>query len=617
MSVAEPLSRPPDGNYGSAIARCLGINRKHKGTGFRVEKDYILTCAHVVKQCLNISKKTDEVLTAEVTGKTMEIVFLADPTKSFVAVEVVPELWRFGGEDIAVLKLSRAVPDAVAVISLKQGQEFWHHKFQLFGFPEDRWDGRWATGEILGAQPETGRVQLEGTKNQGLGIQEGFSGSPVWDENLGGVVGMTVARDEDEPTKIGFMIPYEKLKTVFDAITLFSLLLPEEAKLSPHWKNAYQLVETSNIHETTPKTLQEAIIKVLDMTDRNGYRAIAQFVGYFALQSLGLNIPSIRDWLAIQKVNVGELLQDIGQRLPQESQQKGSPHLLFCVETDHNSDRFNIRAYLVKDTNIPKEQIPLKSHEEALLKAADNKVNFSEIENILRQSLNEIVELVEVENGLADIQVEIFLPLGKLEMQEVDLWTADEKSIYTPNPQPVACRYRMVLRCSERLNHQICTPQMKVLWRTKWKTIEQYQGQPHCKGFVCDRDENGKYKSIEDVYDALNQDDVIGIKLTRKPQPHSDDNPLPLLLGTGVSIAILPRQDIVDEKNYEELLKVCLSELPSYVKEKRKSAWQYRSPSHPKHIESRIGEQIGLVWENPYLVPLTSSRNRSQLKMPS
>jgi len=293
MSETEPKSRPPDANYGSAIARCLGTNRKHKGTSFRVGKDYVPTCAHVVRQCLGISKKTDEVSTAEVTGKTMEIVFLTD-SMSFHVVEVVPDLWRFGGEDIAVLKLSQSVPDSVAVLFLTQGQEFWHHQFQVFGFPEGRWDGRWATGEILGVQPGSGRVQLEGTKNQGLGIQEGFSGSPVWDENLGGVVGMTVARDEDEPTKIGFMIPYEKLKTVLEAIALFSLLLPEETKLSPHWKNAYRLVEPSSIHEIAPKTLQEAILKVLDMTDRNGYRAIVQFVGYFALQSLGLNIPSTR-----------------------------------------------------------------------------------------------------------------------------------------------------------------------------------------------------------------------------------------------------------------------------------------------------------------------------------
>jgi hypothetical protein len=597
MSEAESMSKPPDGNYGSAIARCLGTNRKHKGTCFRVEKDYILTCAHVVRQCLGINKKTDEVLTAEVTGKTMEIVFLADP-KSFLAVEVVPDLWRFGGEDIAVLRLSQAVPDSVAILSLKQGQEFWHHKFQIFGFPEDRWEGRWVSGEILGALPGSGmgscRVQLEGTKNQGLGIQEGFSGSPVWDEILGGVVGMTVARDEDEPTKIGFMIPYEKLKTVFDAISLFSLLVPEETKLSPHWKNTYQLVKTSNIHETNPKTLQEAILKVLDMTDRNGYRAIVQFVGYFALQSLGLNIPTIREWLDRQNVNVGKLLQDIEQRLPQESQQKGSPHLLFCVETDHNSDRFNVRAYLVKDSNNPKEQVLIKAPEEFLLKEPENTVSFSQIESILQNCLEECVEIIGIANKPENIRVEIFLPLDKLDLKKVYLWTASLKSNFDPYPETVGCRYQKVLRLSERLNPQIHKPQMQALWMNKWIALQKIQCQVPCQGFVSDHDENDNFITHKDLFIKLRQSEAIGLSLSRMPHLLAEENPLGLLISSGVPIAIWLDRNCLDETKI--LNKVCPKDLPRHVQENHKAAYD----------SGEIGANIGLVWEDPNLIPFVS-----------
>lgn len=134
MSEAERMSKPPDGNYGSAIARCLGTNRKHKGTGFRIGTDYVLTCAHVVRQCLGISKKTEEVLTAEVEGKTLEIDF-PEAVNSNQFVEVVAELWRFQGHDIAVLRLTQSPPSSVKSITLKQERDYlgtWQQiKYQL------------------------------------------------------------------------------------------------------------------------------------------------------------------------------------------------------------------------------------------------------------------------------------------------------------------------------------------------------------------------------------------------------------------------------------------------------------------------------------------------------
>lgn len=601
MSESERMSRPPDKDYGSAIAQCLGTNRKHKGTGFLVGLDYILTCAHVVRQCLGITKKTDDVSTIEVTGKMMEIVFLADP-KSFLTVEVVPELWRFGGEDMAVLKLSQAVPDSVSILSLlslKQGQEFWHHQFQVFGFPENRSDGRWATGEMLGALPESRRVQLEGTKNEGLGIQEGFSGSPVWDETLGGVVGMTVSRDEDESTKIGFMIPYERLKPVLEAIALFDILLPEQAKLTPHWKNAYQLIEPANIHETYPKTIQEAILKVLDMPDRQGYRAIALFVGYFALQALGLNIPKIRTWLEQQNINVSELLQNIGQRLPQTSQQQGSPHLLFCVETDHNSDRFNVSAYLIKNSNNPEEQIQIKAPEEILLQSPENKASFAQLEEILQNCLEECVEQIGSSNNPENMRVEIFLPLDKLKLKEVYHWTASAKSEYDPYPQPVACRYQQVLRLSERLNPLIYKPQMRDSWTKKWDALQQIRCQSPCTGFVSEMDTDGKLRTIKDLLIELRKKESTGLILHRMLSSITEDNPLPILLGTGIPIAIWLDPDCF---NKNDILSACPQDLPNTVQSKHEAAYN----------AVECGANIGLVWEDPHLIPFVA---QSKYKM--
>ncbi|MFN7465472.1 MAG: trypsin-like peptidase domain-containing protein [Pseudanabaena sp.] len=605
MSVAEPLSRPPDGNYGSAIARCLGINRKHKGTGFRVEKDYILTCAHVVKQCLNISKKTDEVLTAEVTGKTMEIVFLADPTKSFVAVEVVPELWRFGGEDIAVLKLSRAVPDAVAVISLKQGQEFWHHKFQLFGFPEDRWDGRWATGEILGAQPETGRVQLEGTKNQGLGIQEGFSGSPVWDENLGGVVGMTVARDEDEPTKIGFMIPYEKLKTVLEAIALFDILQTKEIYLEPHWRNAYRLVvprpEFSGMDENPfPETLIEAILRTQTISSRSEeYEPIVQFVSYFALDTLGLTEikPRINSWLQGRQHTIKEVLDFVQEkarkRLPH---QKTNPifNVLFVVEGEWNSTDYAVKAILVENKELYNPKAArgfrlLKSLQS--MKEGDEKLNWSEVEIALQLSLKEALKILkDKQQNPSSLQINIWLPRNCC-FWDIDRWGETKKSAANPNPRPIGARHKVVFRLTERLTAE---PQAELDWESKWDLLQE------------NRDSisliDGNTKPPIDLFEELNHDDVVG---WYRYQPiniaKSEDEPchFSILVGSGAPVATWLRGDPKKFKaKFNAIAKKHPNEIPAIVEKLRKEAHTRSDKSKP-----HIGEHIGLILEDPKLVP--------------
>lgn len=49
---------------------------------------------------------------------------------------------------------------------------------------------------------------MEDIKAQGYAVQPGFSGAPVWDEELQGVVGMAVAAEKKrEEAKAAFMIP--------------------------------------------------------------------------------------------------------------------------------------------------------------------------------------------------------------------------------------------------------------------------------------------------------------------------------------------------------------------------------------------------------------------------
>ena len=48
---------------------------------------------------------------------------------------------------------------------------------------------------------------IEDVKETGYRVQPGFSGGPVWDEQLDGVVGMVVAADDDSTIKTAYIIP--------------------------------------------------------------------------------------------------------------------------------------------------------------------------------------------------------------------------------------------------------------------------------------------------------------------------------------------------------------------------------------------------------------------------
>ena len=59
---------------------------------------------------------------------------------------------------------------------------------------------------------------MEDVKTQGFGVVQGFSGGPVWDTQLQGVVGMVVAsvRSTTVDTKAAFVIPFDMLTAIWE-----------------------------------------------------------------------------------------------------------------------------------------------------------------------------------------------------------------------------------------------------------------------------------------------------------------------------------------------------------------------------------------------------------------
>ncbi|MEA5557889.1 trypsin-like peptidase domain-containing protein [Nodularia spumigena] len=181
------------------------------GIGFLVAEKYALTCAHVVGEALLISSSIANIPDGEIqvdfplansTEKIKATVVYWHPTSDLNSDLII--------EDIAVLKLEY-LPSQAQPTRLILSENISKHPFKVFGCPQGVAFGVWATG-VLSEQNAKQWVQLEDTKVTGYAIAKGFSGSPVWDEQLQGVVGMVVAADTKlEAAKASFMIPNQTL----------------------------------------------------------------------------------------------------------------------------------------------------------------------------------------------------------------------------------------------------------------------------------------------------------------------------------------------------------------------------------------------------------------------
>ncbi|MBD2566757.1 tetratricopeptide repeat-containing S1 family peptidase [Anabaena lutea] len=203
-----------------AVVRIFTYKGTVVGTGFLVHENYVITCAHVVAQALGIN--------ADSKTRPHEDIFLDFPLiKSDVKLTANVVLWRpippkgdtsvTGKEDIAVLKLNNPPPANVKPVKLFVETNLRGDEFLTFGFPLNHDDGLEASGK-LGGKQAAGWVQIEGGE-VGTRLEPGFSGAPVWDEQLQGIVGMAVAADERrKEAKIGFMIPVEEIVRVWPAL---------------------------------------------------------------------------------------------------------------------------------------------------------------------------------------------------------------------------------------------------------------------------------------------------------------------------------------------------------------------------------------------------------------
>jgi formylglycine-generating enzyme required for sulfatase activity len=189
----------------SSVVRIYSKSGKVIGAGFLVSSKQVLTCAHVVTDALGIPRTTQEQPDGVIN---LDFPLLA--AKQKLVAKVI--FWQPVNpnevfEDIAGLELETALPDTAQPAQLVTSEDLWGHPFRVLGFPAGQPNGVSASG-VLRSRIANGWVQLEDVKQAGYRLEPGFSGAPVWDEELQGVAGMAVAAEMNRvDVKAAFIIP--------------------------------------------------------------------------------------------------------------------------------------------------------------------------------------------------------------------------------------------------------------------------------------------------------------------------------------------------------------------------------------------------------------------------
>ena len=199
----------------TSLVRIRTADGRVVGAGFLVGERHILTCAHVISKALDLS---DSPLDSPQALVSLDFPLI--PPRTLLTASIVqwcPPL-PDGRGDIAGLELQGDPPAAAAVVRFAPAEDVWEHAFLAFGFPAGYDDGVWATGRLLGRQA-TDWVMIEDVKTQGFAVP-GFSGTPVWDTQVQGVVGMVVAASRPTESKTAFVIPLDVLAAAWPLLTV-------------------------------------------------------------------------------------------------------------------------------------------------------------------------------------------------------------------------------------------------------------------------------------------------------------------------------------------------------------------------------------------------------------
>ncbi|MET9395274.1 trypsin-like peptidase domain-containing protein [Streptomyces sp. NPDC006624] len=220
----------------AAVLRVRDGGGQPVGIAFLVSDTLALTCAHVVHAALGTSGDRAPAPSARIR---LDLPLVPPPRRDggTPVASAGVEHWApprapggsgsvpsprgdaVGPADVAVLRLEAPLPGA-APVRLVDADEVWGHPVRAFGLPAGRPGGVWHAGVLRGRQGD-GWVQAD-LVGSGYPVSRGFSGGPVWDDRLSGVVGMVTVAESGQPP-VSYLIPTSGLLAAWPELRAVTL----------------------------------------------------------------------------------------------------------------------------------------------------------------------------------------------------------------------------------------------------------------------------------------------------------------------------------------------------------------------------------------------------------
>lgn len=220
----------------SSIVKVLyGERGEVAGAGVLIGKRWVLTCRHVIKDLpsdnICLSFFSDELE----TNYKSDVLFQASEREP----------------DIAILKLEDEAPSCASIGKLAVKENFDGIKLKACGFSSGK-EGEWVSLTEMGIVNPYLYHQINGSSSTGYKIDEGFSGTPVFDAKSYDIVGIIVSKERRPDVLSGCFISVKSIIDFFDE-NLNDLSIFKTAKYFDPLKTP--LGEIANLIVTSLQTL--------------------------------------------------------------------------------------------------------------------------------------------------------------------------------------------------------------------------------------------------------------------------------------------------------------------------------------------------------------------------
>ena len=458
------------------IARIYNPFDDVKGAGLLIYDKYIITCAHVVADALDIAHSTPEKPSDLVK---VDFLFPVGENKPKFEAKVIAwrprsDIYKYG-EDIAILELQGNLPTSYISFPLSL-PDINQHQFSVFGFPIGHDEGVITEGKLVDTNG-SGLVQMDVENQSKFSIESGFSGAPVWVEKLASFVGIVVSSELDpdgQPyagvrrnVKVGYMIP---AKIIIESWSFLSLIQALTANLDTAINSAIQTAYKACYSWGNLLITVEGIVKDLYNLDKRSLDSnikfnhndnTAKFIKYLITNSQipQTKLEDLKKWGSNNIEDFDKLIQDVNKP-DRNTDTILESYILIKIEPSKiNSKKFNISVWVIP--NIQNNEDCLK------IDVSDSPNDSFKLEQIPK-TLNLILTEKITVPLQKDINLVFFMPTEMLNYP-VEQWIITENNV----PFHLCKKYRVIVRDYKRLLPQYLKNQG--IWLNKWEQLTKNQ----------------------------------------------------------------------------------------------------------------------------------------------